>query len=261
MTTQIFQSSNRFAQDVFKMHGMTPIDIDDEPRPNRKAIRYATRLADGIRQSEHEIGEACRTSKPVRKHIAIPSQTEDFYSREVFSLRNQVFAERLKWKVVSLSGLEVDRYDLMKPWYVTIEDEDERVVGTWRALPTTGDYMLRDIFPELARGEEIPNDPNIWEISRLAVEELAKQDGGLSDAKCVAALTLRLLNTINDFAVENDVKAFVAVTSVAGERIMRKLGFKIRRMGDQKPMKIGKVLCTAIWIDADDLHRDPPEET
>lgn len=255
MTTQIFQSSNRFAKSVFETHGMSPVNVDHEQSVEAKGVRIGTRLSDGVRQSSEDIAKA------PRKKIAINNTMEDFYSREVFSLRNQVFAERLKWQVVSLSGMEVDRYDLMNPWYVTIENDDQRVVGTWRALPTTSDYMLRDIFPELARGEEIPNDPRIWEISRFSVEELAKENGGLSEAKCVADLTLRLLNTFRDFVEENDVKAFVAVTSVAAERIMKKLGFKVRRMGDQKPMMIGKVLSTAIWIDCDDLRRSPNQES
>lgn len=249
MTTQIFQSSNHFAKSVFEMHGMTPVNIDHAQRKPSKGIRIGTRLHDGLRQSSEDI------VKPERREIRFDRAEEDSYSREVFSLRHQVFAERLKWQVVSLSGLEVDRYDLMNPWYVTIENDDQKVVGTWRALPTTGSYMLRDIFPELARGEEIPNDPSIWEISRFSVDELAKEDGGLSEAKCVADLTLRLLNTFRDFGEANDVEAFVAVTSVAAERIMKKLGFKVRRMGDRKPMMIGKVLSTAIWIDCKDLRR------
>lgn len=249
MTTQIFQSSNRFAKSVFAMHGMTPINFDHPDASETNMIRIGSRLSDGGRMSSHDIMQASA------EQISITPKVEDFYSREVFALRNQVFAERLKWQVVSLSGMEVDRYDLMNPWYVTIENDNQKVIGTWRALPTTGGYMLRDIFPELARGEDIPNDPSIWEISRFSVEELAKENGGLSEAKCVADLTLRLLNTFRDFAEENEVKAFVAVTSCAAERIMKKLGFKVRRMGDQKPMMIGKVLSTAIWIDCEDLRR------
>lgn len=255
----LYHSNNSFAQNVFKMHGMAPVDMLIEPHsapakrqaPNR--YRYEAAL------SEHAMGHIS-ASQHQQIELADSDKTEDEYLSEVFTLRNQVFAEMLKWQVVSLSGMEVDRYDLMNPWYITIENSQKKVVGTWRAMPTTGPYMLRDIFPELARGEEIPNDPSIWEISRFGVEQMAKANGGLNEDACVAALTLDLLNTFQVFARKNDVSAFVAVTSCAAERILKKLGFKVRRMGDGKAMKVGKVWCTAIWIDCADLHRRVEEK-
>src|SRR3546814_13625445 len=45
-----------------------------------------------------------------------------------------------------------------------------RVVGTWRMLPTTGPYMLRDVFPQLLDGLPPPCGPRIWEGSRFAVD-------------------------------------------------------------------------------------------
>ncbi len=38
-----------------------------------------------------------------------------------------------------------------------------------RLLPTTGPYMLADVFPQLLRGEDPPKAEHIWEISRFAV--------------------------------------------------------------------------------------------
>ncbi len=251
----LYHSDNAFARNVFKMHGMAPVDmlIDSNRAPAQRTALNRYRYEAAL--NEHDLGRIAGAAKDDRIELTYSDKTEDEYLSEVFTLRNQVFAEMLKWQVVSLSGMEVDRYDLMNPWYITIENSQKKVVGTWRAMPSSGPYMLRDIFPELARGEEIPNDPSIWEISRFGVEQMAKANGGLNEDDCVAALTLDLLNTFQIFARKKNVSALVAVTSCAAERILKKLGFQVRRMGDGKAMKVGKVWCTAIWIDCADLHR------
>ncbi|MFK7874177.1 MAG: acyl-homoserine-lactone synthase [Paracoccaceae bacterium] len=178
---------------------------------------------------------------------------EEKYAKGSFSLRHQVFNEKLQWQVTSYDKQEIDEFDLLKPWYITIVNNAGSVVGSWRALPTTGPNMLRDVFPDVARGEAIPEDKNIWEISRFAVDEMARSMTSDAQKLCVASITRELVETFQLFAEERGIVAFVAVTSVAAEKLLKRLGLKTRRMGDGKPVKIGRVLTTAIWIEFDDV--------
>ena len=69
--------------------------------------------------------------------------------REMHRMRYRVFKERLSWKVEVKDGEERDRFDDLNPVYVIALDEAEKVVGSWRLVPTTGPYMLRDVFSDL----------------------------------------------------------------------------------------------------------------
>ena len=86
--------------------------------------------------------------------------------RRMFRFRHRVFHERLGWEVESRNGLEMDRFDALDPVYMVSENIRKEIDGSWRLLPTTGPYMLKDTFPQLLRGEAAPRDPAVWEISR-----------------------------------------------------------------------------------------------
>lgn len=89
---------------------------------------------------------------------------------EVFKFRYCVFVERLGWEVLSHDCLEFDEYDALLPVYMIARDESFNILATWRLLPTTGPYMLKNTFPELLNGREAPNSEKIWEISRFAFD-------------------------------------------------------------------------------------------
>jgi len=175
--------------------------------------------------------------------------------RGCFRLRHAAFNLNLNWDVKSYEGHEVDGYDIMNPWYVILEDGNREVVGTWRALPTTSGYMLRDVFPQLARGEDIPSDEDTWEISRFAVDECTRElhrSGG-----CVSEPARALVDSFYRFAALKNVKRYVAVTSTAGARMLSRLGLPVRRMGDGRAMKVGSVMSTAVVIDMREANRLP----
>jgi len=170
----------------------------------------------------------------------------------VLSLRHKVFSERLGWDVRSDNGMEYDFFDVMNPVFIVAKDDHGQVDGCWRALPTTGPYMLRDTFPQLLRGEAVPSDPEVWELSRFAV---SFEDGKGSQAG-VSPITVMLLYEAYNYAIENGIKSYVTVTSVALERMLtRKVGVPLRRFGDKKSQRVGSVLSVAVWVDInDELH-------
>ena len=171
----------------------------------------------------------------------------------MFELRNQVFKERLGWDVDSYNGREIDYFDDLNPAYLTHCSNNNKVEGCCRILPTLGPYMLRDIFPQLLRGEELPEDKNIWEISRFAVNQQNQYQRHHSN---VNEVTLDILQQIYDFAIDNNVSRYVAVTSAAMERILRIIGLPIQRFGDGKLTRIGKVMSVCIWVDINDQYKN-----
>ncbi len=183
----------------------------------------------------------CSDSAPVRQSIL----------EKMFSFRNEVFFQKLGWAVDSKDGKECDFYDDRDPIYI-IAHKEYQVEGCWRFLNTTAPYMLKDTFPELLRGEQAPADPTIWEISRFAVSP-----EGLSDYRQFSnhPITLHILRAGYEFARSRGVRQFVAVTSVAMERLLKKMGLSMRRFGDGKATRLGKTLSVAVWIDVDEHFR------
>src|SRR5215472_13671237 len=88
----------------------------------------------------------------------------------MFRLRYRVFKIRLDWDVTTSGDLEFDEFDGDRPYYIVHEDEGGAVDGCVRLLPTTGRYMLRDVFPALLGSDIAPATHRIWEASRFACE-------------------------------------------------------------------------------------------
>jgi len=184
----------------------------------------------------------------------ILARSENPAIHDVYRFRHQVFHDRLGWEVGSDQGLEHDRFDKLNPVHMFSRNRHRQVEACWRLLPTTGPYMLRDIFPQLLREESAPSDPHIWEISRFAVVPAAGRTPGRDQAN-ICDLTFDLLRAGVDFADRNGIRQYVFVTSVAVERLLKSTGLSIYRFGDGRSQKVGKVLSVACWIDINDATR------
>ncbi len=75
---------------------------------------------------------------------------------EMHRLRYRVFKERLGWDVEVSGDMEIDEFDACRPAYLLQRDDDGRIQGCVRLLPTTGPTMLRDTFPVLLDGQLAP---------------------------------------------------------------------------------------------------------
>ena len=85
-------------------------------------------------------------------------------------LRPKVFRDRMGWDVAVIRDWGVDGFDALDPLYLLSIDENNRIVGTLRLLPTTGFTMINDVFAELLPEGEPIVSPLIWESSRFAVD-------------------------------------------------------------------------------------------
>ena len=166
----------------------------------------------------------------------------------MFRLRHEVFKERLAWDVGSRAGKERDIFDDLDPVYIVCEDDGE-VLGSWRLLPTTGPYMLQDVFPELLHGQAAPNAPDVWEISRFAV---SKRVLGNESLGTINKVTNLLLDQLFAFSAARNISRIVAVSDVRFERILKRAGLLTQRFGP--PLQIGVTRAVSGYADVSELN-------
>jgi acyl homoserine lactone synthase len=166
----------------------------------------------------------------------------------MFRLRHEVFKERLDWEVGSAAGRERDMFDDLDPVYIVCENAGE-VLGSWRLLPTTAPYMLKDVFPELLYGQPAPVGPDIWEISRFAVSKRVAQNDSLGTINTVTNL---LLDQLFAFAARRKISRIVAVADVRFERILKRAGLLTQRFGP--PLQIGVTKAISGFADVSELN-------
>ncbi|EAR21394.1 Autoinducer synthesis protein [Nitrococcus mobilis Nb-231] len=162
----------------------------------------------------------------------------------MYRFRHQIFKERLGWQIPSRGSLEWDSYDELDPVYGAYYRRGA-IIGAFRLLPTTGPYMLRDIFAELLRGEPPPCAADVWELSRFAVTPVC----GDSRAQLTCSEDMfEVLRACYDFSCSNGIRQLVLVTSVAVERMLRGVRVPLVRLGDGRPTQLDKVLSVACRV-------------
>lgn len=167
--------------------------------------------------------------------------------RGMFAFRHRVFCNRLGWDVDTRDNLEFDLFDTMNPVYMLAKRSTGAIEGCWRLMPTTGDYMLKDTFPQLLQSESAPCDSRIWELSRFAVDADSGEE--TTHQAPLNSVTMGMIRSLYEFAVERRLTQFVTVISVALERLLKRTGLPIRRLGDGRAQKVGRVLTVACWVD------------
>ena len=179
-------------------------------------------------------------------HLIAPEFSGEFEDvlADMHRLRYRVFKERMAWDVQVTGGREIDGFDQLRPTYLIQCDRAGRVSGCVRMMCTTGPTMLRDVFPELLHGKEMPECPLVWESSRFAVDPAEPSSigaGGLSVA------TYELMAGMVEFGLSQGMKEIVTVTDVRLDRISRRAQWGLRRIGP--PLKIGNTMAVAGYLD------------
>jgi acyl homoserine lactone synthase len=176
--------------------------------------------------------------------------TADYYSNfvdavaEMHRLRYRVFKERLDWDVQFSGDMEIDEFDALHPAYLIRRASDYRVQGCVRLLPSTGPTMLRNTFPILLEGACAPSSPAIWESSRFALDIAADAPKG---GHGLATATYELFAGMIEFGLSRQLTEIVTVTDARMERILRRAGWPLRRIG--KPQQFGSTLAVAGYLE------------
>lgn len=172
----------------------------------------------------------------------------------MFRLRYEVFHERLGWKVSTREGLEVDQFDgLERVHYILARSPENAIDACWRLLPTLGPNMLRDVFPELLHGQAAPASADVWELSRfaLATDRLGGAESAGNPQIGFGELSVALMAEATRWARANGIARYVTVTTAAIERLLKKQGVNVFRLG--RPVRVGHVLTMACYIEIDDV--------
>ncbi|PTT44488.1 acyl-homoserine-lactone synthase [Aeromonas sp. HMWF014] len=166
---------------------------------------------------------------------------------ELYRFRKRVFSDRLGWDVESHRGLERDGFDTPDTHWVLIED-DEGLCGCIRLLSCAQDYMLPSIFPTALAGEMAPRSNDVWELTRLAIDanRAPRMGNGVSELTCV------LLREVYAFAQTNNIKEVIGVASMPAERIFRRLGLPMERLGHRQAVDLGAVRGVGIRFHLDE---------
>jgi len=160
------------------------------------------------------------------------------------AFRHEVFVKRLRWSLPLEDGVERDKYDTSDAKYVVVSDGSDRVIACARLLPTTGAYMLPELFPQLLGGCAVPRDPAIWELSRFATSVRETREGR---ALSLSQLTLEFLDLIFGFAHRHNIARLVFVTSIQIERLMLRAGLTVHRLA--APALVDGHLSVALVIE------------
>jgi N-acyl-L-homoserine lactone synthetase len=179
-------------------------------------------------------------------HLIVPDHYGSFSEEiaEMHRLRYRVFKERLDWDVEVSGGMEIDDFDTLHPAYLIQRASDSVVQGCVRLLPSTGPTMLRETFPALLDGSLAPSSPLIWESSRFALDmgnDLRNETRGLAGA------TYELFAAMIEFGLSRQLTDIVTVTDARMERILRRAGWALRRIG--VPHKLGNTLAVAGYLE------------
>ncbi|WFU45750.1 acyl-homoserine-lactone synthase (plasmid) [Bradyrhizobium sp. CB82] len=162
-------------------------------------------------------------------------------------LRGRVFKERLDWDVSISDGLEIDQYDAFNPTYL-LALEQNAVVGCVRLLP--GHNMLADTFPVLLDGHAAPKADRIWESSRFCVDTqnvATIAENGLRKA------TFLLFAGMIEWGQRRDLQAIATVTDLRMERILRRAGWQLDRLGTPRQIGATKAVAGLLPITNDAL--------
>lgn len=178
----------------------------------------------------------CEASTEVAMMLLIkPEYYGEFVEElaEMHRLRYRVFKQRLEWEVQVKGDMEVDAFDVVRPVHLLLRSSEGRLQGCVRLLPSTGPTMLRDTFPVLLDGQPVPRSEKIWESSRFALDippDAPKAGGGL------AAATYQLFAAMIEFGLSLDLCNIVTVTDARMERILRRAGWPLCRIGRSRAL-------------------------
>lgn len=166
--------------------------------------------------------------------------------QKISSYRYKVFIETLGWKLQTQNGEELDQFDRSDTVYVVAEDDNGRVNGCARLLPTDRPYLLGEVFPQLLNGLLPPCSPDVWELSRFAAVDFINQSSSAL-GQFSSSVAIELLKKSIACASAHGAKRLITVSPIGIERLLRQAGFHAHRAGP--PMIIDGHPIFACWIE------------
>lgn len=176
----------------------------------------------------------------------ISNLSQNLYNK-VAQYRYSIFIERLGWELKTKNNEELDQFDRLDTIYIIAQDNNQQIQGCARLLPTTKEYLLGAVFPQLIpAGLPLPNSSDIWELSRFAAVDLSNENS-VEVGQFSSSVAVSLLQAAIDCAAAQGAKRIITVSPIGVERLLRKAGFNAHRAGP--PMIIDGYPLFACWIE------------
>jgi acyl homoserine lactone synthase len=141
--------------------------------------------------------------------------------------RFQIFVQRLGWALRSAHGYEQDEFDDVNTVHLVARDALGQVVGCGRLLPTTGPYLLEQVFPQLLNGMPVPRSDKVWELSRFAATPAAALSAAAGPNYLAERMLLQALRCCQAMGVTH----LLAVSTPPVELLLRRAGVDSQRLG------------------------------
>lgn len=167
------------------------------------------------------------------------------------TFRHQVFVQRLRWQIPGVApeaGSEWDEFDGSATIHLVALSSDGGICGCARLMPTTGPYLLRDVFPQLAGPAAPPSSPLIWEMSRFA-------GSGLLDPRTGRHSGMPLFPYALALALSFRATRVIGVVSHSVARLYRRFGLDLQDMSACTSSGFADIVACAINLDASTFEK------
>ncbi|WP_321885382.1 acyl-homoserine-lactone synthase [Burkholderia cenocepacia] len=165
--------------------------------------------------------------------------------------RHKVFVQRLHWEIPGVphdATSEWDEFDAGNTVHLVALSADNEVSGCARLMPTTGPYLLRNVFPELAGPGCLPSSPSIWEMSRFAGSRLPDHRAGSTSGMSLFPYAMALALSFGAIRV-------IGVVSNPIARLYRRFGLDLRNMGAGTAPAAADIVACSIDLGPATFHR------
>jgi N-acyl-L-homoserine lactone synthetase len=173
---------------------------------------------------------------------------------DMHRLRKRVFKDRMGWDVsVDKNGLEVDQFDIPNAVYLLALDDQRKVIGNWRLLPSDGPTMIRDVWPQFLTSHDMPHDPHVWEASRFAVD--SHLGNSTEGAAQINRATQEMFCGLTQLGILCGIREIHTMYDMRIARLLRRLDCEASEKSERLPIAGATAEVGAFQTDKDMLHR------
>ena len=154
---------------------------------------------------------------------------------EMHKVRKLIFKDRMNWDIdITKEGLEIDDYDLPETVYILVKDEQNRVTGVWRMLPSTSPSMIRDIWPDFLKTFPMKVGDNVWEVSRFGIHSYS--DNPRENVRQVSNITAQLITGLLTVCNMTGITDIYTMYNPQVGRSVRRIGFIAEETSQEIPV-------------------------
>lgn len=188
----------------------------------------------------------------VRLHIVTWSNRKRYKTllERYFQIRHDIYVKQRKWRAIARPiDIEIDAYDTEDAIYLLALDDNRKIVGGSRLVPTLKPHLLSEVFPVLARGA-LPRAADIFEWTRFFVIPAARRRGKPSPVAGV------LLCGLLEAGLKLQIRQISVVCEAFWPERLQALGWTMTVLGDVLNHPDGDIVALLI-----DTNRHALEST